>query len=157
MTHRRSDPYALPLRHRKVARWLLCLQLLLMLWSVLPLRSPVDPAPAGRGNDLAVLVCTAQGMKQVRLPAAPAQAGPDAVQADDPSDAPGSPDGSSGSGAAGTCLLCHARFAMAVLPMTQAWRIDVAPAPRPSHSDGLPPAAVPPWQPLQARAPPAAA
>ena len=157
MTHRRSDPHALPLRHRKVARWLLCLQLLLMLWSALPPRSFADPAVAGLGGELSVLVCTAQGMKQVRLPTVPAQAGSDAAQAGDPSDAPDSRDEPDGAGAAGTCLLCHARFAMAVLPVTQAWRIDVAPAPRPSHSDGLPPAAVPPWQPLQARAPPAAA
>ena len=148
MTRRRRLPHRLPDHALRVARWPLCMQLLLVLLTALP-----APKPAGKAEGTRFVVCSVQGMTTVWQPAEPTADGAGANQSDDPS--PTAPDGPV---AAGSCPLCQARLAMAPPPPAAlATRTPPLLAPDAPLAPGLAPPAPRPWRPLHPRAPPASA
>ena len=130
---------------------MLLVQLLLPVFTALPLPAPARAAAAAPDAGLWVMVCTPQGMKQVLLQTlltADAQPAPDA--------------GDELSGGSGHCLLCQQQHspALPALPALPAAPSTLAAATSDAPPDWRPSAprpSAPAWRPLRARAPPAQA
>lgn len=143
-------------RRQRLRRLGLCALLLAQL--ALGLLTPLGRTPAGAGARHTsaapwVMVCTAAGMRQLLLPADDAAT---ATEAADGHTDPAHPPSGHDLPAAGHCVLCHARHALALTPLAPATPLVARSSlPRAPAHRGPPLAAPTPWPPQQTRGPPA--